>query len=50
MADPKLAEADFRDAPIDAFGTEGLRAFGFLIVALRDLKARGGLAESANVT
>ena len=50
MADPKLAEAVFREAPIDAPGTGGLRAFGFLLQALRELKAQRRLARAANVT
>lgn len=50
MADAKFAAAVFHDAPIDEPGTGGLRAFGFIVEALRELKADGRLARSASVT
>lgn len=48
MADPKFADAVFREAPVDAPDTGGLRAFGFLVEALDELKGQQRLADGAD--
>ncbi len=50
MADPKLAQAVFESAPIDAPETGGLRAFGFIVSALDELKKQRRLTKSADTT